>query len=134
MIRGLGLVALVALLGGCGRAPVPPGYDLATHSLPPGSGMDALLEGSLAILHQDSPGSWCLAVVAGSRMVTFVAWPEHFKLVLSDDGKVAVHGAGKELRLGDEVRLGGGEVSTGIHHSTPGACKSSYYFAVQSLP
>ena len=111
---------------------MPPGYDFVTHSLLPDSGMDALLEGGLATLHQD--GSWCLAVVAGSRNVTFIAWPENFTLVLSDDGKFEVHGDGKVLRQGEVVRLGGGEVTAGIRHSTEGACESSHYFAVQSLP
>ena len=134
MIRRLGLVVIAAVLAACGRAPVPPGYDFATHSLPPGSGMDALLEGGLAILHQDSPGSWCLAVVGASRTITFVAWPERFTMVFTKDDKVEVHGDGKVLRQGDDVRLGGGEVTAGIHHSTPGACASSHYFAVQSLP
>ena len=134
MIRCFGLVIGVALLAACGRAPVPPGYDFVTHSLPGDSGMAALLEGGLVIAHDDAADAWCLGVVAGSRNFTFVAWPEHFKLVLSDDGKVEVHGGGKVMRQGDEVRLGGGEVTTGIHHSTQGACESSHYFAVQSLP
>lgn len=134
MIRRIGLVVVAALLAACGRAAVPAGYDFVTHSLPSGSGMAALLEGGLAITRDEAAGAWCLVVVQGSRNVTDVAWSERFRLILSDDGTIAVHGDGKVLRQGEEVRLGGGEITTGIRHSIQGACKSSHYFAVQSLP
>lgn len=125
---------VVAILAACGRAPVPAGYDFVTHSLPSSPQMAALLEGSLAITGGPTFGGYCLVVVEGSRAVTFVAWPERFTLVLSGDGKVEVHGDGKVLRQGEEVRLGGGEITGGVRHSIQGACQYSHYFAAESFP
>jgi hypothetical protein len=134
VIRCSGLVLIAALLAACGRAPVPPGYDFVTHSLPSGSSMAAMLPGVLAITKDEASGAWCLVVVTGSRDVAYVAWPGQFRLVPSGDGRVEVHGGGRVFRQDEEVRLGGGEIAAGIRHSIQGACRSSHYFAVQSFP
>ena len=132
--RHWAMLVIATLLVACGRTPVPAGYDFITHSLPTGPTMTALLEGTLAISGGPTNGSTCLLVVRGSLDVTLVAWPERFRLVLGNDGKVEVHGDGKVFRQGEEVRLGGGETSSGVRHSISGACQGSYYFAAESFP
>ena len=131
--RSWPLVVIATVVVAC-RAPVPTGYDFVTHSLPSGSGMDALLEGTMAVTGGAENGVVCLLVVRGSRDITYVAWPEHFTLVLASDGTVEVRGDGKVFRQGEEVRFGGGEITAGVHHSIPGACQNPSYFAVQSFP
>ena len=131
--QGFSALLTAVILGGCAPA-VPAGYDFITHSLPSGSAMDALLEGTMAVTGGAENGAVCLLVVRGSRDVTFVAWPEHFTLKLASDGTVEVHGDGNVVRQGNEVRFGGGEVTDGVRHSIPGACQNPSYFAVQSFP
>jgi hypothetical protein len=74
----------------------PDGYDFPHHSL--SGGPDALYEGTLL----ESEG--CVVTEAGDTVV----WPGGYWLELRSDGSLAVHGDGREVAVGDAVRLGGG--------------------------
>lgn len=119
-------------------APVPAGYDFITHSLPtsPSSPtMTAAVEGTLARTGESVSGGHCIVVVGGSYDVTLVAWPAEFTLIQAADGTFEVHGAGKVLRQGDHVRLGGGFIDASlVHHAIPRACQDSRYFAAETIP
>ena len=93
--------------------------------------MAAAVDGTLAI---SSDGAHCLVIVGGSRDVTMVAWPQRFSMVLAPDGKVEIRGDGMVFRQGEEVRLGGGEIKDGVHHSIEGACIADRYFAAETFP
>jgi hypothetical protein len=82
-----------------GAWPVPDGYEFPRHSLW-GGGPGALFEGSLA----DQDG--CIVGIGPNGAYT-VVWPPGYSLG-SADGQPVVRGGGREVRMGEQVRMGGG--------------------------
>ncbi len=82
-----------------GAWPVPDGYEFPRHSMWSG-GPTALFEGSL----EDHDG--CVATDGGSTVV----WPPGFSLSVVA-GRPVVHGGGRNIEMGQAIRLGGGEYS-----------------------
>jgi hypothetical protein len=86
-----------------GSWPVPDGYAFPRHSAW-GGGPTALFEGSL--LEVDG----CIRT-AGAQQFT-VVWPPGSSLALVG-GKPVVRGSGREVRMGEPVRMGGGYYESG---------------------
>jgi hypothetical protein len=104
-LRRAGLVVGVVLVAASvyglwyvyGAWPVPDGYEFPRHSIW-GGGPTALFEGGLS----DHDG--CITTDGGSTVV----WPPGFSLSI-EAGRPVIHGAGQDLQMGQQVRLGGGE-------------------------
>ncbi|HEX8062036.1 MAG TPA: hypothetical protein VF535_02365 [Allosphingosinicella sp.] len=90
----------------------------------PGRLMDAALAGTLELKHG------CLVI--GSNLIL---WPSGAKLTAGSDGVPTVAGgSGAPLRVGDQVRIGGGEAWTnfsgeGLLQSVPAECSGRYWIA-----
>lgn len=82
-----------------GAWPVPSGYEFPRHSLW-GGGPTALFEGTL--VERDG----CIRTDGGDTVV----WPPGYSLSV-EAGQPVVHGSGLQVRMGERVRLGGGEYS-----------------------
>jgi hypothetical protein len=113
-----GLVLAVALVAAAGFViwyvygawPVPDGYEFPRHSMW-GGGPTALFEGSL----EDHDG--CVTTDGGSTVV----WPPGFSLSVVAERPV-VHGGGRNIEMGQAIRLGGGEYSRAeLHDIASGA-------------
>jgi hypothetical protein len=79
-----------------GPVRVPAGYHFPRHSMW-GGGPGGLYEGTLA----ETDG--CVHTHDGFS----VAWPPGYRLD-TDDGQVVVRGGGRTVRMGEQVRMGGG--------------------------
>jgi hypothetical protein len=82
-----------------GAWPVPEGYEFPRHSIW-GGGPAALFEGTL--VEEDG----CILADGGGAVV----WPLGSWLSI-DQGEPIVHVSWREVRMGERVRLGGGEYS-----------------------
>jgi hypothetical protein len=100
-VLGISLVVVAAYLAWSvyGAWPVPAGYEFPRHSHWEG-GPTALYEGALAESHG------CITTEGGDTVI----WPPGSWLSL-DDGKPVVHVSGRDVRMGEPVRLVGGSYS-----------------------
>jgi hypothetical protein len=105
-----------------GAWPVPDGYSFPRHSFW-GGGPAALFEGKL----HDSGG--CIRT-AGTQHFT-VVWPPGYRLTLAG-GQPVVQGGGRDLRMGELVRMGGGFYEDGDPPPTTfdlGSCPPPYFLS-----
>jgi hypothetical protein len=97
---GVGVVVVLGAAAAAwyvyGPVPVPDGYRFARHSMW-GGGPAALYEGTLV----EDDG--CVRTADGFT----VAWPPGYRLDVEDD-ELVVRGGGRTVRMGDQVRMGGG--------------------------
>ncbi len=103
------LLPILATLAGCpGPAEVETGPDAALLFLvqegPPNSVMEALYQGRVEV---DQAGCFRLDLQPERHTVV---WPFGFRLGREKAGLVVLDGDDEALRIGDLVRLGGGEV------------------------
>ena len=71
-----------------------------------GGGMDALLEGTLAVI------SGCLGITGSDQIDTVVVWPHGTEVTHSEPPTIDLPDIG-EVVVGDEVSVGGGIVRSG---------------------
>ena len=103
MLSGVALVLVVASLSACGGAQAIDGGD-ATVLVAERTrgGMDALLEGTLAVV------DGCLGITDGTTYAdTVVVWPHGTEVTSDDPTTIDLPGVG-EVAVGDEVSVGGG--------------------------
>jgi len=91
-------------VGACAPAAVPEGYVFPTWRVG-GAGAAALMEGKLVA----DRGCLYVQPTQGGRYL--VVWPDTLQLVLDPDGTaVVMSGSTPVARVGEDVRLGGGEI------------------------
>jgi hypothetical protein len=99
ILLGAAIAALLVAVAGAwyfyGPMPVPHGYHLPRHML--WGGPTGLYEGSLVA--EDG----CVHTADGFT----VAWPPGYRLD-TDDGEIVIRGGGRTVRMGEQVRMGGG--------------------------
>jgi hypothetical protein len=103
--RGAAVLVLVLLAGAAytgwyvyGAWPEPVGYDFPRHSIW-GGGPLALFEGTLGM------ESGCVRTAGPSALT--VVWPPGYRLVIVDDEPIVIGGS-RDVRMGHEIRMGGG--------------------------
>jgi hypothetical protein len=105
-----------------GAWPVPAGYSFPRHSLW-GGGPTALFEGTLDV------DDGCIRT-AGLQEFT-VVWPPGYSLAIVD-GEPVVRAVGVEIRMGEQVRMGGGYYESGDPPPTTfnlGSCGPHYFLS-----
>ena len=103
MLSSVALVVVVASLSACGSAQAIDGGD-ATVLVAERTrkGMDALLEGTLAVV------DGCLGITDGTTYAdTVVVWPHGSEVTSDDPATIDLPGVG-EVAVGDGVSVGGG--------------------------
>ena len=121
------IAVLVVAIGGYliwylyGPWPVPEGYSFPRHSML--GGPQALFAGSL----EDVDG--CIRTAGEGSFA--VVWPPGYSLSV-DDGEPIIHGGSRVVRMGDEVRMGGGYYEDGAPPPGTrdvGACSPPYFLS-----
>jgi hypothetical protein len=118
VVLAIGAYVLWYLYGGW---PAPEGYSFPRHSML--GGPQALFEGSL----EDADG--CIRTAGEGSFA--VVWPPGYSLSVND-GEPVIHGGSRQVRMGEEVRMGGGYYEDGrpppgTRHV--GACAPPYFLS-----
>jgi hypothetical protein len=103
MLSGVALVLVVASLSACGGAQaIDGGGATVLVAERTRGGMDALLEGTLAVV------DGCLGITDGTTYAdTVVVWPHGTEVTSDDPTTIDLPGVG-EVAVGEEVSVGGG--------------------------
>jgi hypothetical protein len=102
-LRGVAVGLVLASLSACGGARTIDGGDATVLVAERArGGMDALLEGTLAVV------DGCLGITDGTTYAdTVVVWPHGTEVTSDDPTTIDLPGTG-EVAIGDEVSVGGG--------------------------
>jgi hypothetical protein len=123
LVLGIVVVAVAGYLAWStyGSWPVPSGYSFPRHSM--WGGPDALYAGTL----KDVDG--CIRA-AGEESFA-VVWPPGYRLSV-EDGEPVVHGGSRQVRIGEQVRMGGGYYEDGLpppESRDIGACAPPFFLS-----
>jgi len=131
-MKGTTIVSLALLVAACSLpAPVPEGYAFPTWSVRNG-GAAALMEGDLVA------AGGCLYVSPDLGPRYLVVWPDTLRLVIEIDAiggdiPLVMDGANEVARIGQRVRLGGGEIGPDLTPRTAGRCDRTNVWGANSL-
>lgn len=124
----VGSLAIAFSVAACGAAPVPDGYVFPTRSTG-NSGAAALLTGT--VIERNG----CLYVQPAAGTEYLVIWPDSLRLVIDDMGLPTImDGSDVVARVGDVVRVGGGESASKAGGAVTQRCPGKVWEGGEIVP